>query len=318
MEISVIIPVYNKAEYVGACIRSAMEQDFDSFEVLAVDDGSTDGSSQILDSLAEIYPDLRVIHCVNGGVTAARRIGYEASHGRYVTFADADDKLLPGALRTLHGEIERTGADEVVARYYNQHGVLLGSGQTGQMDTVSMIKELLASRARFCVLWAVIFRRELLEGCLNTPRLVRSGEDILMQIICLKKRPKVVFSPHAVYYYNEGLPNDRRLCLEEQMLYDEILFRLFAADDADGIHDYIVLRQVKMYENFLYEQQYGAWEAYYKTLGRCPRSRALSIADRLALLLPRRIAHLLIRWKKDKDTKQRTEINKTTHQRNTK
>lgn len=303
MEISVIIPVYNKVEYVGACIRSAMEQDFGSFEVLAVDDGSTDGSSQLLDTLAGIYPTLKVIHCQNGGVTAARRTGYEASSGRYVTFADADDRLLPGALSTLHAEIERTGADEVVARYVNQHAQLCGSSREGFMEPTWMIKELLAGRADFCVLWAVIFRRELLQGCLDTPRIVRAGEDILMQIECLAKLPKVYFSPTAVYYYNVGLPNDRRLNLEEQVAYDGILSRLFAAEQWRQMADYIELRQVKMYENFLYERQYDAWEKHYKTIGRLTSNPTLSLADRLALLLPQRIAHRLIKWKKDKGSK---------------
>lgn len=93
--VSVIIPVYNKAEYVEGCLRSVMTQDFDSFEVIAVEDGSTDGSAEICDRLAAEYPNLTAVHKDNGGVTAARRMGFEMSSGKYVTFADADDKMLP-------------------------------------------------------------------------------------------------------------------------------------------------------------------------------------------------------------------------------
>ena len=75
MEISIIIPVYNKEAYVEQCLRQLMKQDFSSFEVIAVDDGSTDASGSICDRIASEDQRIRVIHTQNGGVTAARRKG---------------------------------------------------------------------------------------------------------------------------------------------------------------------------------------------------------------------------------------------------
>ena len=294
--VSVIVPVYNKAEYVEDCLRSVMTQDFDSFEVIAVEDGSTDGSAEICDRLAREYPNLTAVHKDNGGVTAARRMGYEMSSGRYVTFADADDKMLPGALRRLCSEMEATGADEVVARFVNQRGELKGCDGGRYADPSAMIKALLASKADFPVLWGVMFRRELLEGCLDTPRLIRSGEDILAQIECLLKSPKVWLSNEAVYLYNEGLPNDRPLSIDEQSLYDSILYRVFSSR-LDEYRPYIVLRQVKMYENFIYKRQFGVCRGYYAFLRSADKSR-LSLADRLAVLLPPCLAYYPVAWKK--------------------
>ncbi|MEE1092044.1 MAG: glycosyltransferase, partial [Prevotella sp.] len=73
MEISVIIPVYNKADYIEDCVKSLMGQDFADFEVVLVNDGSTDNSGEICDRLAEEHERIRVFHTENGGVTAARR-----------------------------------------------------------------------------------------------------------------------------------------------------------------------------------------------------------------------------------------------------
>lgn len=297
--VSVIIPVYNKAKYVENCIRSVMTQNFDSFEAVVVDDGSTDASGEVCDRLAEEYPNMKVLHTENGGVTAARRRGYEHSQGKFVTFADADDEMLPGALQKLYDCILATDADEVVAKYVDQHGNLCGSEGGRYVEPDWMAKQLLAARADFCVLWAVLFRRELLEGCLNTPRLIRSGEDILMQIECLRKQPKVWFTDEVVYMYNAGLPNDRPLSLDEQMLYDEILKEMFSGS-MEEFAQYIVLHQTKMYENFLYKRQFDVFDKYYRQLRHADKCR-LSIADRIAVALPPRLAHYPVAWKKRKN-----------------
>ena len=296
--ISVIIPVYNKREYVEDCLNSVLTQDFDCFEVIAVEDGSTDGSGEICDRMAREHPNLTVVHPENGGVTAARRLGFELSKGEFITFVDADDKMLPGALHMLYDEIMATGADEVVARYIDQCDNLCGHEGGQYMQPSWMIKQLLASRADFCVLWAVLFRRKLLEGCLSTPRLIRSGEDILMQIECLLKEPKVWFSDEVVYMYNVGLPNDRPLSLDEQQMYDDILYSIFK-DRMEEYAPYIVLHQTKMYENFIYKKQFDVYDKYYKLLRKADKS-CLSIADRIAIALPPSIAYYPIAHRKNK------------------
>ena len=187
MEISVIIPVYNKAEYLMPCINSVLCQDFGSFEVVAVDDGSTDDSAELCDAMAAGDARLRVLHTENGGVTAARRRGVEASQGRYIMFLDADDRLLPGALAATHKAITESGADEVIGTYRTQHGEHCDSGRRGFASHGELIADLLATRNSFCVLWGILYRRELLSGCLDFPRELIEREDIMMQIKILPK-----------------------------------------------------------------------------------------------------------------------------------
>ena len=296
MKLSIVIPIYNKEAYVEACLKSLLEQDFQDFELIAVDDGSTDGSGDLCDRMAAKDQRIRVIHQKNGGVTAARRRGVEETRGRYIMFVDADDMLLPHAMRVLHAAIEETQADEVVGCYVTQKGRLGDSGRRGWQDPFSMIDDLLAVRNPFCILWGVIFRRELLDGCLTTPREVVEREDILMQIKCLVKRPKVYFIGDVVYHYNEGLPNNRQMGLERIKLHDQELL-LTLRPTWQRFEKGYRLNRLKLYEVFLEQRQFDVFQAYYKDLRRQDLS-GLPWADRLVIALPPRLACWPVRWYK--------------------
>ena len=296
MKLSIVIPIYNKEAYVEVCLKSLLEQDFQDFELIAVDDGSTDGSGDLCDRMAAKDQLIRVIHQKNGGVTAARRRGVEEARGRYIMFVDADDMLLPHAMRVLHAAIEETQADEVVGCYVTQKGRLGDSGRRGWQDPFSMIDDLLAVRNPFCILWGVIFRRELLDGCLTTPREVVEREDILMQIKCLVKRPKVYFIGDVVYHYNEGLPNNRQMGLERIKLHDQELL-LTLRPTWQRFEKGYRLNRLKLYEVFLEQRQLDVFQAYYKDLRRQDLS-GLPWADRLVIALPPRLACWPVRWYK--------------------
>ena len=100
-EISVIVPVYNTKTYLSRCIDSILNQSFTDFELLLVDDGSTDGSGAICDSYTEKDNRIRAFHKENCGVSSARNLGIENASGEWVYFADSDDELMPDGLQTL-------------------------------------------------------------------------------------------------------------------------------------------------------------------------------------------------------------------------
>ena len=91
--ISVIVPVYNTEKYLDECIQSILSQTFADFELLLVDDGSTDGSGNICDKYAIQDERIKVFHQENRGVTAARKLGVKYSNGNYICFVDSDDKI---------------------------------------------------------------------------------------------------------------------------------------------------------------------------------------------------------------------------------
>lgn len=94
VKISCIIPVFNVLNHLADAIDSVLKQDFDSYELLLIDDGSTDGSEYVCDRYAQLYPQkIRVIHILNHGVAYARNLGIEEAQGEYIYFMDSDDFL---------------------------------------------------------------------------------------------------------------------------------------------------------------------------------------------------------------------------------
>lgn len=99
--ISIIVPVYNTQHYLSKCIDSILTQSFSNFELLLVDDGSTDGSGAICDDYARIDSRIRVLHRSNKGISSTRNVGLDYATGEWITFVDSDDILLPNALGAM-------------------------------------------------------------------------------------------------------------------------------------------------------------------------------------------------------------------------
>lgn len=127
MLFSVVIPVYNVKDYLEKCVDSVLAQDCGDYEIILVDDGSTDGvSPELCDRYALASPDrIRVIHQKNQGLGGARNTGLEAARGEYLFFVDSDDRIVPHALSYLEGQIRQTHADMYLFRlFYDRDGVL--------------------------------------------------------------------------------------------------------------------------------------------------------------------------------------------------
>ena len=118
--VSVIIPVYNAERYLNECIQSVLNNTYSNFELLCIDDGSTDKSLEILKKFACLDSRIKIITKKNGGVSSARNIGLHNCHGDYVMFLDADDYLTQDCIETLIDELKKNNADIVSARAVNQ------------------------------------------------------------------------------------------------------------------------------------------------------------------------------------------------------
>lgn len=113
-KISIIMPVYNKQDYIQRSLDSVLNQDFSDFELIAIDDGSTDNSLKVLKEYERKDSRIRVIHTENQGVSHARNMGLDNCEGEYLTFVDADDELEPEYLQNLYDSLVFNDADIVI------------------------------------------------------------------------------------------------------------------------------------------------------------------------------------------------------------
>ena len=116
--VSVIIPVYNTEEYIGACLDSVLNQTYKNLEIVVVDDGSTDSSSSIIEKYRQIDSRISCIHKQNAGLPLARKTGVERATGKYIQHLDSDDTLIDDAIERLVCRAEKTDADIVVAPFF--------------------------------------------------------------------------------------------------------------------------------------------------------------------------------------------------------
>ena len=126
IKLSFIVPVYNVEQYLRKCVESLIKQDYSDYEIILVDDGSTDESSKICDEFASIdnrWIDdrytIRVIHQANGGLSAARNAGLKVAKGEYVCFVDSDDFWVENVLGGLMEQVEREELDVLRFKYQN-------------------------------------------------------------------------------------------------------------------------------------------------------------------------------------------------------
>lgn len=115
--VSIIVPVYDVEEYLVECIESILAQTWKHFEIILVDDGSTDSSGKMCDEYAEKYNCIFVIHKKNGGLSSARNAGIDVARGNYLAFIDSDDVVHPDYLRELVKIVEKENADLVACDF---------------------------------------------------------------------------------------------------------------------------------------------------------------------------------------------------------
>lgn len=121
-EISIIVPVYQVEDYLQKCIDSILNQTFTDFELILVDDGSSDRSALICDHYQQQDSRVVVLHKKNGGLSSARNAGLNQAHGKYIGFVDSDDYISPTMYEVLHQNIVDNDADLSICGIYDIYG----------------------------------------------------------------------------------------------------------------------------------------------------------------------------------------------------
>ena len=203
--VSVIVPVYNTAEYVEECIQSILSQSYKNIELILVNDGSTDGSGKICKKY-ENRPNVICIEQKNLGATATRRRGVEESHGEWIMFVDSDDFLFEDSVSGIMDVCE--SAEIIIAA--NQRNIESVKKLT---DNISKEKYLEKQYARELSAgpWAKLFKKRLFdENTLSFPMNINRGEDYLMNLkLAINNQKEVYVYKHQIYYFRDNTASTR-------------------------------------------------------------------------------------------------------------
>lgn len=167
--VSIIVPVYNAEKTIGRCIDSILNQEYKDFELLLVDDGSTDGSGAICDARADRDGRVRVFHQANAGVSASRNLALDHAKGTYLQFLDSDDWITTDATRSLVRGMEGGPCDMVVSDFYRVVGDRVSQKGDIEEDGIMTREEYAAHMMEnpadfyYGVLWNKLYRRSIVE-----------------------------------------------------------------------------------------------------------------------------------------------------------
>lgn len=231
--ISVIVPVYNIAEDLPNCLDSILAQTYPNVEIVAVDDGSSDQSGEILDRYAETYPNIRVIHKENGGVTSARLRGVREAEGEWIGFVDGDDVIETDMYERLKNNAVKYDAqishcgyqlcfpDGRVRYFYN-------TGYLAQQDKTTALQELLSGSKIEPGLWNKLFHKTLFHSLLHgeaVPMEIRINEDLLINFHLFSAAETTVFEDWCPYHYLAREGSATRSRMNPHKIYDPIRVR---------------------------------------------------------------------------------------------
>lgn len=230
MLISVIVPVYNVSPYLTRCLDSIVTQTFREYDVILIDDGSTDGSGDLCDQYAARYAQIHVIHQRNGGLSAARNTGIEwarkNSDSQYLTFVDSDDWVHPDYLNYLYQAILQTGCGISVCRFdkvKDDHS--LPQAYPLQCETIDPEKFYMQGAVNFITAWGKLYSKRLFAELRFPVGKIHEDEFVTWRMLLIENQIALVNNKLYLYYVRNdsitGLPwNENRLvvfdALEEQ------------------------------------------------------------------------------------------------------
>lgn len=208
MLLSIIIPIYNAAPYLNKCLSSITKQIDDSAELICIDDGSTDGSSEICKMFAKNNAYIKVIHKANGGVSSARNLGLEKAIGKYIAWVDADDYVADDWYASIKLELLKNPDvvyfDHIRVEADNYVLVSYG-GEARQLDQIDFLKELTLDDKVKSYLWAQVVRTTLFTKIkFSTTKSLMEDYDILHKVLYRAKKINYLAKPLYFYFIREN------------------------------------------------------------------------------------------------------------------
>ena len=206
-EISIIVPVYNVEQYLENCIESILNQTFKDFELILVDDGSTDNSGKICDIYEKKDSRIKVIHKNNGGLSSARNAGLDIACGKYIGFVDSDDSIHPRMYEILYDLIKKYESDISCCNYKKIYDIFkdeyenVNSLEVIEMSNIEAIKNLYDKGigVKLVIACNKLYRKNLFDNIRY--KVGRIHEDEFMAHRILYNSKKITYVDNELYYY---------------------------------------------------------------------------------------------------------------------
>lgn len=205
--LSIIMPVYNSEKFLADALNSVINQTYKDFELIIIDDGSTDGSSDICEEYAKNDKRIKYVHQENSGGQVARNNGLDIATGKYIAFVDSDDALDPHIYEVLIQNLETYDADVSVCSFsMNRDSLGVRTNKTTAVINGSeKILEALVGHTPTLpklqgYLFNKVYKREVI-GNLRMNQLINMGEDGLFNMYVMQNCNKAVYDNSVLYYY---------------------------------------------------------------------------------------------------------------------
>ena len=211
--ISIIVPVYNAGAYLTTCIESVLSQSYENFELILIDDGSTDMSGALCDEYSSGDKRIKVIHQGNGGVSRARNAGLDIAKGDLIGFLDCDDYILPGMYETLISKMEKAKARIAVCtvideqadgstRKHDTGETMLITGKDALINLVNGMGDRAGHRETvWFSVWNKIYDAELFKGGIRFDPDTDSAEDVPVNLAAFEKTGHILYYEKPYYFW---------------------------------------------------------------------------------------------------------------------
>lgn len=210
--VSILMPVYNACEYLEETVDSILNQTYEEFELVIVNDGSSDNTGVICNRLEEKDDRIRVIHKENTGVSDTRNIALDNAKGKYIAFIDSDDSVHKDYLKILLSSIEKSNGQLAVCGFKERK--ISTNGQIEELSRVFYPKEVIATEDMKDLimdfgnsrllnpLWNKLYSRKIIEeNNIRFKEEVETGEDFIFNLQYFRKINNICFSKGELYYY---------------------------------------------------------------------------------------------------------------------
>ena len=244
--ISIIVPVFNLENELPRCLDSILTQSYQNIEVVVVDDGSSDGSADVMRRYSEKDSRIKPVFQENGGVTSARLHGVREVSGQWIGFVDGDDEIEPDMYErllknaaTYHADISHCGYqmcfEDGRVHYFHNTGLL------AQQDKITALKELLSGLRIEPGLCNKLFHKTLFRSLLHggaVPLDIKINEDLLMNYRLFSEAERTVFEDWCPYHYIVRSTSASRAKLNPHKIYDPIKVKEIIRQSASAeLHD---------------------------------------------------------------------------------